>query len=92
MPRPDADKSQVMSWPDVTHTINVEFDTNLSESHVRALGARALNKLLKVFMVDPELRELIQEWLPPSEFAAFAEMHPDTVENALDEFKESVNG
>ena len=78
MPRPDADKSQVMSWPEVTHHINVESNTQLSESHVRALGARALNKLLKVFMVDPELREL--------------EMHPDTVENALDEFKESVNG
>ena len=67
-------------WPQVVDIFNYENNEDLTETEARTIAARALNKILKVLVKDPESREIMSEHLRPSEFQSILE--------SMDEVKE----
>ena len=73
-------KMGLKPWPQVVDIYNYENNDNLTEDNCRNIVARALNKLLKALVKDPETREVMSEHLRPSEF--------EDILRSLDEVKE----
>jgi len=64
---------QLRPWPAVVDIFNYENNEKITEENARGIGARALNKILRALIRDPESRELLNIHLRPSEFKEIVE-------------------
>ena len=55
-------------WPVVVDIFNYENNENITEENARGICARALNKLLRGMVRDPEARAALETHLRPSEY------------------------
>ena len=64
---------ELRPWPQVVDIFNHTNNEKITEDNARGIGARALNKILRALIRDPETREILNIHLRPSEFKELVE-------------------